>query len=223
MAHKAASDALPDASDLLPADNPGRGGRSPSRPSATIPITKASLRRLTCPQGKAEAFYWDDQVPGLGLRAYSSGKRVWLLQYRDTGGRTRRIGLGDVAALDPERAREAARAHLTQKAVGNDPAAKRRADRQVLRVGELVASYLDHLERHARPSTLDQSRRNLNKYAASLHEEALTAVDRAAIHRLHKRLTGSAGPVQANRTLSTLSTMFAWGLRAGWPGTILLP
>nr|WP_244627589.1 site-specific integrase [Microvirga tunisiensis] len=151
----------------------------------------------------------------MGLRAYASGRRVWLLQYRDAGGRTRRIGLGDVNALDPEKAREAARAHLTQKAVGSDPAAKRRADRQAMRVGELVASYLDHLERHARSSTLDQSRRNLNKYAASLHEEALTAVDRAAIHRLHKRLTASAGPVQANRTLSTLSALFAWGMRAG--------
>jgi integrase len=215
MAQKVASDVLPDVSGVLPADGPGKAASSSKRVPATIPITKVSLRRLTCPQGKAEAFYWDDQVPGLGLRAYSSGKRVWLLQYRDAGGRTRRIGLGDVNALDPEKAREAARAHLTQKAVGSDPAAKRRADRQAMRVGELVASYLDHLGRHARPSTLDQSRRNLNKYAEPLREEALTAVDRAAIHRLHKRLTSSAGPVQANRTLATLSAMFAWGMRAG--------
>lgn len=215
MAQNAASDVLPDASDMLPADTPGKAARLPARASATIPITKAILRRLTCPPGKTEAFFWDDQVPGLGLRAYASGKRVWLLQYRDASGRTRRIGLGDVAALDPEKAREAARAHLTQRAIGNDPAASRRADRQAMRVRELVASYLDHLERHARAGTLDQSRRNLNKYAAPLHEDALTAVDRAAIHRLHKRLTASAGPVQANRTLSTLSAMFAWGMRAG--------
>jgi hypothetical protein len=100
MVQEAASDVLPDASDVLPAhDVPKRAG-SLVRPqpakhsSASISITKASLRRLICPAGKTETFYWDDQLPGLGLRAYASGKRVWLLQYRDAQGRSRRIGLG---------------------------------------------------------------------------------------------------------------------------------
>jgi hypothetical protein len=57
MAQKVASDVLPDASGVLPADGPGKAASSSKRVPATTPITKASLRRLTCPQGKAEAFY----------------------------------------------------------------------------------------------------------------------------------------------------------------------
>jgi integrase len=221
MPHETASDVLPIASDVLPdreLDGSSKsrvGSPAAERSSASISITKASLRRLICPKGKAEAFSWDDQLPGLGLRAYASGKRVWLLQYRDTNGRTRRIRLGDVNALDPEKAREAARSHLVQKAIGNDPAAKRKAERQAARIIDLVAAYLDHQKQRARRSTLDQCRRNLDKYAAPLHSEALIRVDRATIHRLHKRLTATAGPVQANRTLATLSAMFSWGMRAG--------
>jgi integrase len=211
-----ASGVLP-ASDVLPARNenvirlPVR--RDAPRRHATI--TKASLRRFVCPEGKDEAFYWDDQVRGLGLRAYKSGKRVWLLQYRDAFGKTRRIELGDVGALDPERAREAARAHLAQKAIGNDPAARRKADRRAIRLAEIAASYLAHQAKRAKTSTLDQIRRNLNKYAASIHGEPVAAIDRAALHRLHNRVTRAAGPVQANRTLASLSAMFAWAMRAG--------
>jgi hypothetical protein len=124
MVHEPASDVLPEASDMLPekpaaevVELPVRA-RAPHRTPATVSITKTSLRRLVCPVDKAETFYWDDQLPGLGLRAYASGKRVWLLQYRDGSGRTRRIGLGDVNALDPEKAREAARAHLGARLTG---------------------------------------------------------------------------------------------------------
>src|SRR5690349_1090888 len=110
MSQEGASDLPHAASGLLP-ELP----RADHRSSSAVSITKTSLRRLVCPPGKIEAFFWDDQLPGLGLRAYASGKRVWFLQYRDGTGRTRRIGLGDAAALDPERAREAARLHLVQR------------------------------------------------------------------------------------------------------------
>jgi integrase len=84
-----------------------------------------------------------------------------------------------------------------------------------MRVGEIVAAYLAHQEQRSKASTFDQIRRNLNKYAAPLHAEAVSAIERATIYQLHKRLTASAGAVQANRTLATLNAMFAWAMRAG--------
>lgn len=45
-------------------------------------LTAASVAKLTLPEGKSEAFYWDDDVPGFGLRLRAGGSRVWVLQHR---------------------------------------------------------------------------------------------------------------------------------------------
>jgi len=198
------------ASGLLPASDvlPDRTGRRAA-------ITKLRAKSFKPAAGAAEAFLWDATMPGLGLRAYASGKKVWVLQYRDAHGRTRRLNLGDGRAVSPEEAREAARLLLAQKAVGNDPAAARQASRHGERMTDLIEAYLSHMQRRVRPNTLDHVTRNLKKYAASLHGESVVAVERASVHRLHVSLTKTVGPVQANRVLTTLGAMFSWAMKAG--------
>jgi integrase len=225
MAHKAASDLLPAASDLLPDlertpandDTPDRVSRVRRRDPLPdhINITKSSLPRLVCPPGKKEAFFWDKDIPGLALRAYPSGKRVWICQYRDRHGRTRRVPLGSAAVIDPAKAREKARETLGAVANGGNPALDRKAARQAATVGSLVDAYLQDAALRLKPNTLDQSERNLRKYAASLHSDALAIIDRAGLFKLRNKLAKEAGEVQANRVLATLSAMWTWGLRAG--------
>ncbi len=139
----------------------------------------------TTPSPKTEAFFWDAETPGLALRAYPSGKRVWLCQYRDQHGRTRRVPLGQVGVVDPASARKAAREALHRVAGGANPALERKATRTATNVGWLIDAYLQHAERKLKPGTLDQTQRNLRKYAGSLHGDAVAIVDRAAIFRLH--------------------------------------
>jgi integrase len=200
---QSASGVLP-ASDMLPARKP-----------SSAAITKAMVKSFKPASGVAEGFLWDATVSGLGLRAYASGRKVWLFQYRDVHGRTRRMGLGDAMALSPDEARAAARRLVVQEALGNDPAKARHSDRQGGRVADLIESYLGHLRGHVRPNTLDHTSRNLQKYAQPLHNEPVAAVDRATVYRLHGALTKSSGAVQANRVLASLSAMFAWAMKAG--------
>jgi integrase len=200
---QSASGVLP-ASDMLPARKPSSGA-----------ITKAMVKSFKPASGASEGFLWDATVSGLGLRAYASGRKVWLFQYRDTHGRTRRMGLGDALALSPDEARAAARRLVVQEALGNDPAKARHTDRQGGRVLDLIESYVGHLRGHVRPNTLDHTSRNLRKYAEPLHSEPIAAVDRATVYRLHGTLTKSSGAVQANRVLASLSAMFAWAMKAG--------
>jgi hypothetical protein len=110
MPLKPASDLLPTASGmfpksarvirLLPRPVKAKQAKAPTR------ITKATVGKLVCPSGQKEAFHWDEEVSGLGLRVYPSGRKVWVLQYRDAGGRTRRHPIGQASVIDPAAARK---------------------------------------------------------------------------------------------------------------------
>ncbi|CAJ0879303.1 hypothetical protein AMST5_03047 [freshwater sediment metagenome] len=220
MRHKAASDPLPPASSLLPDRSHKKGEviRLPvtnARPTTRARLTKAAISKLTCPAGKSDVIYWDDDVKGLGLRVYRSERRVWVVQYRDAQGRTRRTPVGKADIIDPTMARKAARELLAKVAGGANPSVERRQAKRAARVADLIADYLTHVEEELRASSFDLTRRNLRKYAASLHGESVDGVDRGAIARLHRKLGEEAGRAQANRVLASLSAMWVWGLRSG--------
>ena len=59
-------------------------------------ITKRAVDQL---QGDgAEKFYWDDDLPGFGVRIRSSGRKYYVAQFR-ADGRMRRITLGRHGAV----------------------------------------------------------------------------------------------------------------------------
>ena len=97
--------------------------RKPVEPCA---FTKATVRKLQCPAGRAEAFFWDAACRGFGVRALKSGRRSWVFQYRDRHGRTRRIALGDLTAVALEDAREVARRTAAGVVQGSNPSVDRR-------------------------------------------------------------------------------------------------
>ena len=90
-------------------------------PAPPARFTKPYVARLICPDGKSEAFFWDAALPGFGLRAYASGRRQWVAQYRDGTGRTRRATFGDARTVELDEAREGARKLLSQVELGSDP------------------------------------------------------------------------------------------------------
>ena len=49
---------------------------------------------------------WDAKVRGFGVRVYPSGVKTFVLQYRNSGGRTRKIALGRYGIVTVEKARE---------------------------------------------------------------------------------------------------------------------
>ena len=178
-------------------------------------FTKPLVPRLTCPTGKTEAFHWDAALPGFGLRAYASGRRQWIAQYRDGTGRTRRAAFGDVKTVELDDAREAARQLLSKVELGADPQADRKAARQAVRVAQLVEAYLADAGRRLKPRSLVEVQRHLNNHAKPLHQDAAVLVGRADVVRLLDGIARSGGPVAANRVRSSLSAMWMWGLRSG--------
>ena len=72
-------------------------------------ITKRSVDALE-PQAGRDVFGWDSELRGFGIRVKPSGVKTFLIQYRNAGGRTRRLVLGRYGALAPEVARDLAQA-----------------------------------------------------------------------------------------------------------------
>lgn len=78
-------------------------------------------------------FIWDEDLPGFGLRVFTSGKRSYLIQYRAQG-RTRRYTIGLHGVWTPELARQEAKIQLGRVAKGDNPAEERQLDHKAITV-----------------------------------------------------------------------------------------
>jgi integrase len=213
--HERSASTLSSASVLLPETEviplpAAKRNRTESRP-----FTKATIRKMHCSAGQDESLYWDAALRGFGMRALRSGRRSWVYQYRDEHARTRRMVLGDVAAVSLEAAREAARQKAADVAQGANPSVERRKKRAAGTVLELVEAYLVNARQRQRSRTFSGTERHLRVHAAPLHHDRVEAVRRGDIAGLLGRVAESSGPISANRLRAALSAMWTWGLRTG--------
>jgi len=118
--------------------------RSPRKsPSPQMP----KLTKRTADSAKArekDYFIWDDELPGLGLRVYPSGKRSYVIHYRFAG-RSRRFTIGLHGFWTPELARQEARVLFGKIARGEDPSEQRQLNHKAITVNELCGLYLEDL------------------------------------------------------------------------------
>ena len=83
-------------------------------------LTKTFVHSIR-PDRKGTTIYWDEALPCLGLKVFTSGRASYVAQFRLRGSRkARQVTLGSVALLSPEQAREKARKHLEAARDGVD-------------------------------------------------------------------------------------------------------
>jgi integrase len=177
-------------------------------------LTTASLDGLKLDAGVADKIFFDDGLPGFGIRLRASGARSWVYQYK-IGGRTRRLVLGTVDAIKPAKAREIAGDLHAQVRLGGDPAAQKREKiRQASNAfGTLTERFLEQYR--ARPRSRSETERYLKKSAASLHAMPVDSITLRDVASLLGKIDKEAGSVSANRARAALSSCFAWAMREG--------
>lgn len=97
-------------------------------------LTKNYIDKITAPADK-EAFHWDTEIKGFGLRVTPTGKITYIVQGR-VNGSSPRISIGPHGVFTVDQAREVAREHLRSMRMGIDPRAiakKEAAQRVTLR------------------------------------------------------------------------------------------
>jgi hypothetical protein len=180
-------------------------------------MAKLTKRIVDAAENRAgEYFLWDEDLPGFGLRVLPSGRKRYIIQYR-AGRRSRRISLGPSTVLTSEQARSRAITIIAATKNGEDPAARRDADRRAITVKELAQRFeKEHIDLRLKPSTAKGYRRMLERFVIPrLGNHRVTEVTRADVAQLHHDLRHIA--YDANRCLEMISKMFnlaeMWGLR----------
>jgi len=157
-------------------------------------LTIQAVKALVPPKTKTgQTFVWDGELRGFGVRALPSGLKTFILQYRNSEGRSRRIVLGRFGVLTVEQARDKARIKLGLIAEGNDPA-EGSDERESITVAEVCDWYLAEAEagrilgrrnRPIKPSTLAMDRSRIATHIKPLlgrrQVRALTLADVASM------------------------------------------
>ena len=179
-------------------------------------LTTASIRSLALPRGLQEKTFFDDDLPGFGLRVRAGGARSFVVQYK-FGSQHRRLVLGAAAALDLGKARATARDVLAAVRLGRDPFSERGEARAQAaeQFGGLLPRYLARQKAKLKPRSLVETERHLLVNAKPLHARPVKAIDRRMIAALLAGIAESRGPAAANRVRASLSTYFMWLAREG--------
>lgn len=104
-------------------------------------LTKRTIDALALPPA-GDTVLWDDGLSGFGVRVFSSGRKTFVIQYRNAHGASRRLTIGKLGEITPEEARKAAAKLLAGARLGSDPAAVRAEARNAPRIADLITAYL---------------------------------------------------------------------------------
>jgi integrase len=181
-------------------------------------LTKTVVENL--PARASTYIMFDSELPGFGCRVTPAGARSWVVEYRPgNGGRRvskKRVTLGSVAALLPDRARKAAKDVLARARLGEDVAGQRSARRQALTVAELSTRFMtDEIRPTRKASTTALYDLYFHRHVwPEIGTKLAREVTHTELAQLHRRI-GKAAPVTANRVLTLISAMLSWAIRVG--------
>jgi len=166
--------------------------------------------------GKSEKIFFDDELPGFGLRIRESGSKTFVFQYQ-LGAKQRRMSLGVATETNVNSICKIAEKLHARVKLGEDPAITRVQTKAaaVHTVKSVAEEYLQHHKRGWRPRTYVNAARNLLSYAKALHPLELRKITRANIAAVHASVTRSAGAPSANRVRASLSGLFTWAIENG--------
>lgn len=183
-----------------------------------VKITKVQVEKLK-PANK-DVWLWDTQLPGFGVRVKPTGRKTYMVQYRDMSGHTRRVTLGMHGVLTSEQARAAAQQMLAAVARGENPAEKKIEARtqptEEPTVEDLSERYIrEWAEVRKKPRSVADDTHKLDAYIKpEFAGRPLVSITRADVIRLQHKLKDT--PYQANRTLALLSKMMNLAEEWGW-------
>ncbi len=161
---------------------------------------------------------WDDEIPGFGVRVYPSGKKSFVLSYRNARGKKRLFVLGRYGAdLTLAQARTKAIKERGGIKDGADPVAQKKAARSTgltpeTQFRDVLREFTD---KYARPRqrTWKETDRTLRVNCADWLTKPIASITEADVYGLLDGFVAEGQDAKARVTLAWLRTLFRWAAK----------
>lgn len=194
-------------------------------------LTKTLVDNAKAPE-KGDAWIWDSELEGFGVRIQASGRKTYVVRYRtkDAKRTQRKLTICRTTDMPPDKAREQARKVFAQVAEGGDPAAERKPSTRAATaatVEALFLGYVGKLEAKGQPSAVEVKRMLLTgkNNAADALGRATPAADITPadvvkfVSSFFKR--GKRGA--ADKARSYIASAYSWGIASANDYTVENP
>ena len=175
-------------------------------------LTKSTIDALPIPE--KEIVYWDQTLPGFGLKITPKGRKVFIVLYRAAGGgsRLRKYTIGPYGRITLHNARIEAQKVLAARLEGRDAATEKLEARRRLTadtVPEVTGLYAKlHLSQ----------RRSGREVMQILQRNLVDRVGSRSVHSISKRdvidlvnaVVDRGSPIAANKSLKVIKSFFNW-------------
>lgn len=174
------------------------------------------------PPASGQVDYWDQAMPGFGLRLSASGRKSWVTMYRHEGMK-RRMTIGTYPTLKLADARGMADDILRDAGHGLDPAALKKAGRKAETFKELAEAYLERYAKKRKRSWKKDEKAIERDLNPAFGNRKAKSIKRQDVVHLLERIVERGAPIQANRTHEILRRIFNWAIRADEAGIEINP
>ena len=190
----------------------------------TQQLTTAFVQTATCPADLSKQDYFDTKITGLLLKVLKSGRKSYYLRFSGIRGKKTEVKLADATILSLPDAREMARKHLAQLAMGEDPFAAKSELKLVPTFAEFINDrYMPYIKGYKKSWEADDSylRNHLLPAFGKKHLDEITKHDVIQFH--HGMRAKGYAEGTCNRCLILLRYAINLSVRWEIPGITVNP
>jgi integrase len=188
-----------------------------------MPESKVNRSKLTqrivkshLPDHSKRILIWDTEVTGFCVRIYTTGKKTYFFQYRNSYKETKFIKIGVHGNITTEEARDKAVQLALKVSAGEDPSIEAPYKTTSSTMEDLADKYISlYAENEKRPKSIKEDKAMLQNYILKeFGSRKVVDVTFEDIQKLHASLNKKR--VRSNRTLSLLHKMFNLAIQWKW-------
>lgn len=174
-------------------------------------LTKARIEGLPLP-AKGQAFHWDDELPGFGVRVTNAGGKSYVVR-GSINGNDKRVTIGSCKILSCDEARKRAMTAKLEMLDGLEPKEKKqRTEAQSVTLQEIIRDYLKNKRtKHGelRPKTKQDIERCIRTTFADWADKPVASITKdMCVKRFRER--SKTAPTQANQSFRYLRALLNW-------------